>query len=493
MLARSVACRPSLYATAVLRRSGVWSSTLPGFAILGSSLPGRKMPELRLATRRRELLLVLVALVSVPLVLVPILEVDPYLAVVVAVATVALVLAVRSVVYPVALAGLPALFIGYLGSNPFPGKVVFLGLTAWLFLGVGYAFASGQWPRHGSRIASVPLLLTALLAALMVGRIQVGSYPTIKVELFLLQNVPLLVAGILIARRRELFAWYTVVVMTMALANAALLVERISSGGATKVFTGRFTIAVDFNPIAAGRVAATGILVAVALVLGSAVGRRRLYALVSIPFLAIALLSSGSRGPVLALMLALAALIALSVKDKKARSRLLLVAGGASLCVLLAPLIVPSAALRRATGFLTGDTAALSSNGRTQLWHRAIEIFSSHPLNGVGTGGFAAYEPIFRYPHNVVLEAAAELGVLGAVAMVVLLAAALRVAVRNWADAHLDADVTDAALVTSLLVAAVVNAMLSDAIETTDTLWLAIGLVYGVRMRRAAMQSTLEA
>ena len=45
----------------------------------------------------------------------------------------------------------------------------------------------------------------ALLAALMVGRIQVGSYPTIKVELFLLQNVPLLIAGILIARRRRHF------------------------------------------------------------------------------------------------------------------------------------------------------------------------------------------------------------------------------------------------------------------------------------------------
>ena len=135
-------------------------------------------------------------------------------------------------------------------------------------------------------------------------------------------------------------------------------------------------------------------------------GRARLYGLLCLPFLAVALLSSGSRGPTVALFLAVIALVALTLKQPKARSRLLLVVGAGAAAFALVSAIVPSAALSRAVGFLAGDSAALSSNGRTHLWSRALEIFSSHPAAGVGTGGFAQYEPIFRYPHNIVLEAA---------------------------------------------------------------------------------------
>jgi O-antigen ligase len=431
---------------------------------------------------RREFLLAVATALTAVVVTLPVLRINPYLALALVIAAIATVLACRSVIYPVALAGVPSLFIGFWGSNPFPGRAVFLGLTVWLLIGIGYAFAVGLWPQGAGKLAFAPLALTATIAVLLMVRIQIGSYPTAKVELFLLQDVPLLVAGILIASRRVVFRRYLLLVLTMALANAALLVEKISSGNATKVFTGRFTIDVDFNPIAAGRVAASGILIAVALVLSSQPGRR-LYGLACVPFLAVALLSSGSRGPVLALLLAFVALVALTLKDRSVRSRLLFVAAGFSAGVAFAPALVPSTALSRATGFLTGDTAALSSNGRTHLWSRAIDIFSAHPLAGVGTGGFATYEPVFRYPHNIVLESAAELGVVGGAAVVVLLAAALRTAVRNWSDARAESDVVDAALAAALLVAAVVNALLSDAIESTDTLWLAIGLVYGLRVR----------
>lgn len=57
---------------------------------------------------------------------------------------------------------------------------------------------------------------------------------------------------------------------------------------------------------------------------------------------------------------------------------------------------------------------------RTALWHKAVTLLASEPLDGVGVGNFAAAgdpatEPYERFAHNDYLQAGAELGVLGPV------------------------------------------------------------------------------
>ena len=47
-------------------------------------------------------------------------------------------------------------------------------------------------------------------------------------------------------------------------------------------------------------------------------------------------------------------------------------------------------------------------------------------------GGFAALDPAEVYPHNLVLEMAVELGVLGAIAVVTMIVIMLRRALRMW-------------------------------------------------------------
>jgi O-antigen ligase len=119
-------------------------------------------------------------------------------------------------------------------------------------------------------------------------------------------------------------------------------------------------------------------------------------------------------------------------------------------------------------------------------------LFDSHFLTGVGTGGFAKYAPPpILYPHNIVLEAAAELGVLGMATVVAFLFLALRTALRTWREAASHEDRVAAALILSILVATILNSMLSDAIETTDALCLVIGLAYGlhVRVRARSLES----
>jgi len=411
---------------------------------------------------------------------------SPLLGLVFVVGVLLVYLAVRSLAFPVALAGVPGILIGLHGSDPLPAKGVFVLLTAWLFLGLGIALLSGAWPasRSARRILAPPIFLIAFLAVLLIVRVDPGSYPRTKIELFLAQSVPLLIAGMLIALRPTTFRLYIVLTLAVALASALALTQHLSSSDATQIFTGRFSIGTSYDVIDVGRSAAIGVLISLALILGGFSKRASLVGYVSLPLLTVALLASGSRGPVVALLAALVVLVGLVVQNRQLRRRLAQVAVGVVAAAVIAPLIVPSSAVDRSASFLFGNASGLSSNGRTQLWGQALSLFDSHFLTGVGTGGFANYAPPpILYPHNIVLEAAAELGVLGMAALVAFLFLALRTALRTWREAASHEDRVAAALILSILVATILNSMLSDAIETTDALCLVVGLGYGLHVR----------
>lgn len=86
-----------------------------------------------------------------------------------------------------------------------------------------------------------------------------------------------------------------------------------------------------------------------------------------------------------------------------------------------------------------------SNDFRVHLWRNAMQIFSEHPLAGVGPGNFA--RALLRYndptlfrqqlttAHNIYLNTAAELGLLGLAAGVGLLAALVRVGWQRWRTA----------------------------------------------------------
>jgi hypothetical protein len=72
---------------------------------------------------------------------------------------------------------------------------------------------------------------------------------------------------------------------------------------------------------------------------------------------------------------------------------------------------------------------SLSSNGRTQLWHVAWRQFEAHPVVGGGAGSFEQYwnrnrpsNQTVKDAHNVYLETLGELGVLGLVLLIAVLA-----------------------------------------------------------------------
>lgn len=100
----------------------------------------------------------------------------------------------------------------------------------------------------------------------------------------------------------------------------------------------------------------------------------------------------------------------------------------------------PPAAPGPTRGFVTRHLASAEGSGRYQFWQAGVEAFEREPLRGIGAGGYEAWWaehgslPYFiRDSHSLFVEVAAELGLLGLVALLgfLLPAAAGGIAARR--------------------------------------------------------------
>jgi O-antigen ligase len=74
----------------------------------------------------------------------------------------------------------------------------------------------------------------------------------------------------------------------------------------------------------------------------------------------------------------------------------------------------------------TQDDQTRSAQERQELLKRAAEVVMYHPIIGVGVGNFGIYSIKSKVAHNAYLEIAAELGVMGFIAYMVLIFVPLR-------------------------------------------------------------------
>jgi O-antigen ligase len=171
----------------------------------------------------------------------------------------------------------------------------------------------------------------------------------------------------------------------------------------------------------------------------------------------------------------------LSVRASEHRKRLIVLILGVVAAAATVPRFVPQNDLQRAVQALAHGVGA-SSNGRAALWAEAWRVFSDHPWAGIGTGGFAALEPLLRYPHNFILELAAECGALGLGLAVVAVCSAAARGLRLWANGESE-DRVAACFVCAFLVAAVVNGCLSGDLPINASIWTAMGLACAAAAR----------
>ena len=232
---------------------------------------------------------------------------------------------------------------------------------------------------------------------------------------------PVLAAGLRVGSdfryiRQLLWAFFGLGVVTVVLGLIQL------SASDRLVVLGMNTIQVSVAALLVPLIGATFVL----LDGGSAV---RLATLALIPAAVVVAVASGSRGPML-IIVALAAIPAERplLPRRTINPRLIVAIGGAVVATIvtlvLAGALLPSLSLQRFTllgdfvgGVLSGDP--LSSSGdtsagaRVSLFGLAVSMFTDRPLTGVGTAGFEALSPEYGYPHNAVLQFAAEFGLIG--------------------------------------------------------------------------------
>jgi len=398
---------------------------------------------------------------------------------------VAIAAALRSVVYPAALTGLPALLIALTGHNPLPKGGVFILLFAWTVVGIVAEVFREENALPLRVLATPPVLLTLALTVLMAARLPASrdvAYGNQKVELWVAESVTLLVAGVLIARRADRFRTFVLVSLAVSAASAVALTQQLAAGNAQAVVGGRYALSAAYNPIEVGRTMSHGMILGAFVLLGAWSLRIRLATLVIVPALAVAFIASGSRGPVLGLVVGLIVILALAIRERATRQRVSLVLVGIAVAAALVPQLVPGQDIARSLGVILGNQQGLSSNGRYELWQQAWQVIGSHPLLGIGTGSFAQLAPIVQYPHNIALEAWAELGVIGFVLVVgTLIVGSVYVGrvVKNATGRTR----LEAAAVAALWSASIPNALVSGDLSNNYYLWLTLGLAVGIAQR----------
>ncbi len=157
---------------------------------------------------------------------------------------------------------------------------------------------------------------------------------------------------------------------------------------------------------------------------------QRLLWLFAVVMMAVALLFSGSRGGVLALGVQLLAMILVTIwSQRRGLSEQIslagnkLIVGGALAAVMLLVLWIGYEPLAQRFSLLRQGTSEYSLVTRTEYWRGAWQMFTAHPLTGVGLGAFPAAYPFYgrssvknerlEHVHNDYLQLLTDGGLIG--------------------------------------------------------------------------------
>jgi O-antigen ligase len=231
---------------------------------------------------------------------------------------------------------------------------------------------------------------------------------------------------------------------------------------------------------------------------------RRLSLMVSVPLLCAALIASVARGPILFFVAVLVPFLFLR------RVRAAVTATNVWLPVLLGGLLAFSASLywlqrqEAAQGkFATkraeieevlrgSSTPTYTAGRRLTLYRWALQMFAEKPLAGWGLGGWSYYaldRDVPAYPHNLVLEIAAEEGVMGLAALGTLLLTVFLALRRIWRSSPA------LSFIAPVFAFSLLATMTSGDINVNRPLWLWCGVIFalaGIAQRRVQDSNTMD-
>lgn len=220
---------------------------------------------------------------------------------------------------------------------------------------------------------------------------------------------------------------------TLIIISSLMVIDSIISTSFASFASFGFRTAFGSNYLALGRV--TGIVSLITLfyflLISKEQGKKAIWAILFLLNI-FGLLHAGGRAPTIAfvtilLLIAIFALLSVSIKSSKNKIRILKAASLTTLAVLLIILIFPQpfhTLIRRIEVIFTEPEGGKSISLRLGYYNSAIEAISQHPLFGLGIGGFSVFHSGIDqrlYPHNIFLEIGSELGILGPILLVFLI------------------------------------------------------------------------
>lgn len=204
----------------------------------------------------------------------------------------------------------------------------------------------------------------------------------------------------------------------------------------------------------------------------------------------VALIGAGSRGPVIAFGIVVVAGV---VFDWRRLFDLLYL--GVLGMVSLPFIKIPQSSLEYLGTMIGVRSISSLMDFRTELLDYGWKLLQQHPLVGTGIDGYRYYSPnsaLYKWPHNIFLEVACELGIPAGLIVCALFASALRESWRQLKDKRSPRHVFSQ-LAAALLVIGIVNAMNTGDINSDRSTWLFLSLVFVVRSLRTRAPVRIEA
>jgi O-Antigen ligase len=340
-----------------------------------------------------------------------------------------------------------------------------IDLTVLTAAGVILAMARRSLDREGLPRLPPATVLAAALAALVVMSVlwspvpELGLSKALRFETFTMAAffAPL----VLVRSRAELIRLMVFVV------GFSLLIALTAVPGTEP--SEPLTLAGGHSEIELALYASFGTVASIYLAMATG-SRWRILWLVPAAALAKFVIAAGSRGVLLG---AIAAAVFIAVQAiRRARTKAVPIAMVAAVIAIVAAFgtQLAGSAAQKYQGFLfTGDTATRLGK-RNFLLDDGVALAISHPL-GLGASGYQAATQ-FIYPHNALVEAADEQGVVGAALLATLMLAALGSTLRRR-GARVSAE---SVLAGGLLIVLISDAMVSQSFTQFRELWFAMGL-----------------
>jgi hypothetical protein len=289
-------------------------------------------------------------------------------------------------------------------------------------------------------------------------------YSVSKVEALFTINVLCVLAPLVVLTSHQRRAAVVRVAGVLAV-GVSLLV--LASGTSSLSMSGRIQLA-DGNPIALGRVACIGLVVFATAIIRR---RHRLLSLVGLGICAAAAVSTGSRGPLGAAVVAVAVIVLASPHNRLAALASTAMLGvGAWYSVKY---FAPNESIQR----LADATGGATDTVRVKLATESLHIWWDHWF-GVGWGDLGrhlstdatfAIQGDTQYPHNMLLETAAEGGICAIVGLTVLL-------VASWRRLRSTTSGATGSALLGLWVLAVGSAMTSSDLVGNRLVFLMVGV-----------------